>query len=44
MFPVPWMEPGAVPRSVLFLVSDDAEFITGAALDVAAGANALYTA
>lgn len=42
--PVPWVEPEAIARAVLFLVSDDAEFITGAALDVAAGANALYTA
>jgi (+)-trans-carveol dehydrogenase len=42
--PVPWVEPEAVSRSVLFLVSDDATYITGAALDVAAGANALYTA
>jgi len=44
MIPVPWVEPEAVSRSVLFLVSADSEFITGAALDVAAGANALYTA
>lgn len=42
--PVPWVEPEVIARSVLFLVSDDAEYITGAALDVAAGANALYTA
>lgn len=42
--PVPWVEPEVISRSVLFLVSDDAEYITGAALDVAAGANALYTA
>ncbi|HEY0778637.1 MAG TPA: mycofactocin-coupled SDR family oxidoreductase [Gemmatirosa sp.] len=42
--PVPWVEPEVISRSVLFLASDDAEYITGAALDVAAGANALYTA
>ena len=42
--PVPWIEPEVMSRAVLFLVSDDAEYITGAALDVAAGANALYTA
>ncbi len=42
--PVPWVEPEVIARSVLFLVSDDAQYVTGAALDVAAGANALYTA
>lgn len=42
--PVPWVEPEVMSRGVLFLVSDDAEYITGAALDIAAGANALYTA
>lgn len=42
--PVPWVEPEVISKAVLFLVSDDAEYITGAALDVAAGANALYTA
>lgn len=42
--PVPWVEPDVISRGVLFLVSDDARYITGAALDVAAGANALYTA
>lgn len=42
--PVPWIEPDVMSRGVLFLVSDDAEYITGAALDIAAGANALYTA
>ena len=42
--PVPCVEPEVISRAVLFLVGDDAEYITGAALDVAAGANALYTA
>ena len=42
--PVPWLEPEVISRSVLFLVGEDSEFVTGAALDVAAGANALYTA
>jgi len=42
--PVPWVEPEVISRAVLFLASDDATYITGAALDVAAGANALYTA
>lgn len=42
--PVPWVEPEEISSSVLFLASDEATYITGAALDVAAGANALYTA
>jgi SDR family mycofactocin-dependent oxidoreductase len=42
--PVPWIEPEVMSRGVLFLASDDAEYITGTALDIAAGANALYTA
>ena len=42
--PVPWVEPEVISRGVLFLVTEESEYITGAALDVAAGANAIYTA
>ncbi len=42
--PVPWVAPEVISRAVLFLVGEGAEYITGSALDVAAGANALYTA
>jgi (+)-trans-carveol dehydrogenase len=36
--PVPWVEPADVSRAVLFLVSDDARYITGTTLPVDAGA------
>jgi (+)-trans-carveol dehydrogenase len=36
--PVPWVEPEDVSKAVLFLVSDDARYITGASLPVDAGA------
>lgn len=36
--PVPWIEPEDVSKAVLFLVSDDARYITGVALPVDAGA------
>ena len=42
--PMEWMEPEEVSKSVLFLASDDARYIAGVALDVAAGANTTYTA
>jgi (+)-trans-carveol dehydrogenase len=35
--PVPWIEPEAVSKALLFLVSDDAKYITGIALPVDAG-------
>lgn len=35
--PVPWIEPEDVSKSVLFLASDDAKFITGVTLPVDAG-------
>jgi SDR family mycofactocin-dependent oxidoreductase len=38
--PVSFLDPGDVAKSVLFLASDEARFITGASLDVAAGMNA----
>ncbi|MCX4092376.1 mycofactocin-coupled SDR family oxidoreductase [Nocardia sp. alder85J] len=36
--PVPWVEPEDISKAVLFLVSDDARYITGATLPVDAGA------
>lgn len=36
--PTPWVEPEDIANALLFLVSDDARFITGAALPVDAGA------
>jgi (+)-trans-carveol dehydrogenase len=35
--PVPWIEPEDVSKAVLFLVSDDARYITGATLPIDAG-------
>lgn len=35
--PVPWVEPEDVSKALLFLVSDDARYITGAAIPVDAG-------
>jgi (+)-trans-carveol dehydrogenase len=42
--PVPWVEPEEVSKGVLWLVSDDAAYMTGSALDIAAGASTSYTA
>lgn len=42
--PVLLLEPPDVAQSVVFLVSPQARYISGAVLDVAAGANAKYTA
>jgi NAD(P)-dependent dehydrogenase (short-subunit alcohol dehydrogenase family) len=36
--PIPWVDPEDVSNALLFLVSDDARFITGAAIPVDAGA------
>jgi len=36
--PVPWVEPADISHAVLFLASRDARYITGAVLDVSAGA------
>ncbi|QIZ37737.1 mycofactocin-coupled SDR family oxidoreductase [Saccharopolyspora sp. ASAGF58] len=38
VLPTPWVEPEDIANALLFLVSDDARFITGAALPVDAGA------
>lgn len=40
--PIPWLEPVDVSKSVLFLASDAARFITGEALSIAAGWNAAH--
>jgi (+)-trans-carveol dehydrogenase len=37
--PVPWVEPVDVSNAVLFLVSDEARYITGISLPIDAGAN-----
>ena len=42
--PVLLLEPEDIADSVVFLVSPQAKYITGAVIDVAAGANARYTA
>jgi SDR family mycofactocin-dependent oxidoreductase len=41
---VPWLDPSDVTEAVLFLASPGARYITGVALDVAAGWNALHVA
>lgn len=41
--PVGLLEPQAIADAVVYLVSPGAQYITGAVLDVAAGANARYT-
>jgi SDR family mycofactocin-dependent oxidoreductase len=38
--PIPWVEPQDISNAILFLVSDDARYITGEAIHVAAGQNA----
>ena len=35
--PVPWIQPQDVSDAILFLVSDQARFITGDAISIAAG-------
>jgi (+)-trans-carveol dehydrogenase/(-)-trans-carveol dehydrogenase len=37
LIPVPWVQPRDVSNAVLFLASDEAQFITGTALPVDAG-------
>lgn len=41
--PVPWIEPQDVSNTILFLVSDEARYITGDSIQVAAGQNASNT-
>ncbi|MDR0358868.1 MAG: mycofactocin-coupled SDR family oxidoreductase [bacterium] len=40
VLPIPWVEPQDISNAILFLVSDDARYITGNAMPVAAGQNA----
>ena len=42
--PVPWLEPEEVTSAVRFLCSEGARHITGAVLDISAGASARFTA
>lgn len=44
VIPVPWFPPEEVTNAVLFLVGDQARYITGAVIDVSAGASARFTA
>lgn len=39
--PVGWVEPEDISRAILFLISDDAKYITGSTLDVSAGQTAV---
>jgi NAD(P)-dependent dehydrogenase (short-subunit alcohol dehydrogenase family) len=41
---VPWVEPEDVAAVVVFLLSDEARYVSGASFDVTAGLGALYTA
>ena len=38
------LEPEAVADTVVFLVSDEARYLTGGAIDIAAGSNARWSA
>ena len=40
VLPIPWVEPEDISNAILFLISDDARYITGTAVEVAAGMNA----
>jgi NAD(P)-dependent dehydrogenase (short-subunit alcohol dehydrogenase family) len=42
--PIPVVEPEDVANAIVFLASEQARYITGTVLDVAAGSNARYTA
>ncbi|HYI83338.1 MAG TPA: SDR family oxidoreductase, partial [Acetobacteraceae bacterium] len=41
---VPWVEPEDVAAVVVFLVSEEARYVSGASFDVTAGLGAIYTA
>jgi NAD(P)-dependent dehydrogenase (short-subunit alcohol dehydrogenase family) len=38
--PIGWVEPEDISKAILFLVSDDAKYITGSTVDVGAGQTA----
>lgn len=42
--PVPWLEPDEITAAVLYLVSDGARHVSGAVIDVNAGASGAFTA
>lgn len=42
--PVPAVEPEDIAKAIAFLASDEARYVSGMVLDVAAGGNAQYTA
>ena len=42
VLPVPWMEPRDVSNTILWLVSDDARFVTGAAIPIDMGLSTKY--
>lgn len=42
--PIPALNPEDIADGIVFLASDEAKYISGIALDIAAGGNARYTA
>ena len=42
--PVPIVQPVDIAKAIAFLASDEARYISGMVMDVAAGGNARYTA
>jgi SDR family mycofactocin-dependent oxidoreductase len=42
MLPIPWIEPEDVSHAVLWLASDEAKFVTGAAIPIDAGTTAKF--
>jgi NAD(P)-dependent dehydrogenase (short-subunit alcohol dehydrogenase family) len=41
---VPWVEPEDVAAMVMFLLSEEARYVSGASFDVTAGLGGIYTA
>jgi NAD(P)-dependent dehydrogenase (short-subunit alcohol dehydrogenase family) len=42
VLPIPWMEPRDVSNTIVWLVSDDARFVTGAAIPIDMGLSTKY--